>query len=116
MVEKRLKKIFNNNNNNSENNTTTSSNRKTPHVKSIFNIVWSGHYMKETERKHRTILPCAIKFKGYNEVVFHIMVKFYDEDKTVHCQGVPLSHLSLDGTLGERKEDSNIQLYNIIFT
>ena len=58
--------------------------------KSFCSFAWSTDHIKPTQRKYRTILPCVIKFKGYKEIQFDVLVKFYQREDILHYSGVPL--------------------------
>ena len=73
--------------------------------KSVYSLVWSTKKIEITERKYRTILPCALMFDDCQEVRFHLMVKFYDAEEDVHCKGIPLSSLNLDVIMGKSNND-----------
>ena len=76
--------------------------------KTVYNFVWSSHMIKITDRKHRTILPCCIKFKPYKELNFKILVKFYNNDEIAHYRGEPLSFIDLECKVGSGKEKATI--------
>ena len=76
--------------------------------KTVYNFTWSSHLIKITDRKHRTVLPCVIKFKPYKELNFKILVKFYNNDEIAHYSGEPLSFIDLDCKVGSGKEKATI--------
>ncbi len=72
--------------------------------KTIYNFIWSTKRMGKSGKKYRTVVPCVIKFQGYKEIKFEIMVKFYKrEDKLKHCKGVPLTSLVLSYTMEDKQ-------------
>ena len=75
---------------------------------------WSTERIKPTQRKYRTILPCVIRFSGYKEIQFEVLVKFYENEEILHYTGVPLSSLGLYGTLSNDKQQK-AQTYDIVF-
>ena len=77
-------------------------------------FVWSTKYIKTTQRKYRTILPCIIKFRGYKELHFEVLVKFYESEEVLHYTGVPLNSLGLYGTLSNDKKQKG-KTYDIVF-
>ena len=76
--------------------------------KSVYNFKWSSHLIKITERKHRTVLPCTIKFKSYKELNFNILVKFYSNDEIAHYSGEPLSFIDVDCKVASGKEKATV--------
>ena len=82
--------------------------------KTFCSFTWSTDHIKTTQRKYRTILPCAIRFSGYKEIQFEVLVKFYENEEILHYTGLPLSSLGLYGTLSNDKQQ-NGETYEIIF-
>ena len=89
-------------------------NMKKEDEKTFCNFTWSTSYIKTTQRKYRSILPCVIKFRGYKEQRFEILVKFYENEETPHYSGIPLSYLGIIGTLSNDKQQKG-QTYDIVF-
>ena len=68
----------------------------------FFSFVWSTSNIRPTKRSHRSVLPCALKFKGYKELKFNLLVKFYYNDEDVRYSGIPLSFIDLEIGVGEQ--------------
>ena len=83
--------------------------------KCLYKFNWSTEGIDITERKYRTIVPCAIKFRGYKELNFKLSVKFYGCEKNIHYNGIPFTSVCLDGVLVNNKE-SRGHLFHVIFT
>ena len=77
-------------------------------------FVWSTQGMKETERKYRTILPCAIKFKEFKELQFELLSKFYSQEEIVHYHGIRLSSLEIESVVTYNKK-TKAGLHNVTF-
>ena len=82
--------------------------------KTFISFSWSSKHIKPTLRKHRTILPFVIKFRGYKELHFEVLVKFYESEEALHYTGLPLTSLGLYGTLSNDKQQKG-QTYDIVF-
>ena len=63
---------------------------------SIYSFTWSTNRIRTTKRKHRSILPCVVKFHNRNEIKFDIFVKFYFSCEVNHYTGIPLSFIEVD--------------------
>ena len=83
--------------------------------KAIYAFIWSTKQIRTTERKHRTVLPCEIKFRQYKEIEFDIMVKFYNNCEIAPYIGKPLSSINLDCTLSNSNESFSV-VHNIELT
>ena len=83
--------------------------------KTYCSFIWSTKHIKITQRKYRSVLPCVIKFKGYKELDFEVLVKFYENEENLHYSGVPLSSLGLYGTLSNDNQQKQ-QMYDIVFS
>ena len=68
----------------------------------LYTFVWSTSNIRPTKRSHRSVLPCAMKFKGYKELRFDLLVKFYYNDEDVRYSGIPLSFIDLQIGVGEQ--------------
>ena len=82
--------------------------------KTFCSFAWSTKHIKITQRKHRSVLPCVIKFRGYKELQFEVLIKFYESEESLHYTGVPLSSLGLYGTLSNDKQQKP-QMLDIVF-
>ena len=60
-----------------------------------------------TSSRYRTVLPCAVKFLGYMEIRFELMVKLYHQGNGSVDKGLPLTTLSLEYTYGEGDADED---------
>ena len=75
--------------------TSSSSNVK------VYQFVWLTKGLKITERKHRTVLSCIIKFQHYEELKFDLLTKFYESDDINHVsEGQGLSSIRLECVVG----------------
>ena len=81
--------------------------------KTFCSLRWSTERIKTTQRKYRTILPCVIRFSGYKEIQFEVLVKFYKPDEGLHYSGMPLSSLGLYGNLSNDQQKG--EMYDIVF-
>ena len=66
----------------------------------VYVFTWSTAKINPTERKHRTILPVEMKFKGYKELKFQFSVKFYYKDEVLHFSGLPLTLIDVHAQVG----------------
>ena len=89
--------------------------RRTEDGKTFCSFAWSTKHIKTTQRKYRSILPFVVKFKGYKEIHFEVLVKFYENKEVLHYTGVPLSSLVLYGTFNNDK-NAKRQTNVIMFT
>ena len=78
-----------------------------PEGKKMFVFVWCTSGVTTTQRKHRSILPCIVKLKGWKEVNFKLSVKFYEPDETIHCGGHPLTSINVKCNVGTHSSRLN---------
>ena len=72
--------------------------------KVIFSFLWTTKKLEINGKMYRTVLPCVIKFEGYKEIKFEVMVKFYKrEDKEKYCKGKPLTSLVLNYAMDDKQ-------------
>ena len=74
----------------------------------VYKFVWSTGNIRTTRRSHRSVLPCVVKFSGYQEVAFDLLVKFYYKEETVRYTGIPLSLIDLQVSVGKETVINNI--------
>lgn len=69
--------------------------------KSVYQFTWSTHGIEPTLNRHRTDVPCVLKFKNYKEIEFKVQGKFYADDDSKHITwGQALAFISVDCTAG----------------
>ena len=68
-----------------------------------YSFVWSTHNIKATGRKHRSVLPCSVRFRWRKELKFDMLVKFYeDQEDPKLFIGSPLTAIDLHVSAGQR--------------
>ena len=83
--------------------------------RAIYKFTWSTNRIRVTERKHRSILPCFIKFAHCDEIQFDIFVKFYFSCEVTHYNGTPFSFIELDYLRKEKNHRNDSYAHNIQF-
>ena len=69
--------------------------------KSVYQFHWSTKGIEPTENRHRTDVPCSMKFKPYKEIEFRLQVKFYNTKQERQATfGKQLNNVSLECTAG----------------
>ena len=71
----------------------------------VYQFVWSTNGIKTTARKHRSVLPCVIKFQTLKQIKFNLSTKFYQADEKNHLFGCGLSSICLHCKFDEAKEN-----------
>ena len=75
--------------------------------KNIYTFVWSTWKIRTTERKHRSVLPFAVKFHQNQEVNFDVFVKFYYNCEVTHYTGTPLTFIEIKSGKKTDKENQS---------